>query len=817
MLTQSSTLLAIIATTLAWHIGASAAEFIPVDFAEEVAPIFADHCVRCHNAAEKKGKFSLATAEEFFARRKGHEAAVIPGAADESLLVDLITPHPGAEPEMPEEGQPLSADQIAVIRRWIAEGARWPEGLVVRTKPKADRKTWWSLQPLREVAPLEVPGAPEAWTRDPIDRFVFAGLSAKGLSPSAPAAPRDLIRRATFDLTGLPPSPAEVEQFVAECAGAEQQEKAYAALIDRLLASPRYGERWGRHWLDVVRFGESTGFERNVIRDDAWPFRDYVIASLNADKPFGRFITEHLAGDQLAAGDPQVEIGSAFLVAGPYDDVKNEDVKAVAQIRANTLDDIVSATSSAFLGLTVSCARCHDHKFDPIEQADYYRLQAAFAGVQQGSRAWATPAEHRAYEERCVPIMKERAEAERELEAIDGAARERLPAQREALIAQLAEPRPDTPKKLERALLSAALTPDEAERRKSLTQRRATLQTQLDQIPKPPTAWLGKPEQPKAPAYLMLAGDPQRRGPEIMPASLNVLTDTTRSFALPLDAPEGTRRLALARWIVSADNPLTPRVLANRVWHYHFGTGIQDTPSDFGYMGGRPTHPELLDHLAARLKHHGWRIKPLHREIMLSQTYRQSAEWRKEAAEVDFAARLLWRFPPRRLSAEELRDTMLAAAGKLDLKMGGPGFRLYRYVNDNVSTYVPLETHGPETFRRAIYHQNARASTIDLLSDFDAPDCTSSAPRRTATTTPLQALTLFNHSFTIDLSRHFAQRLQQECGNDIAAQVRRAFALVSGDKPSTETQAAAEKLIVSHGLPAFCRALLNSNELLHVR
>jgi hypothetical protein len=270
---------------------------------------------------EKKGKFSLSTAEEFFAKRKGQEPAVVPGAADESLLVDLITPHNGAEPEMPEEGHPLSAEEIGVIRRWIAEGASWPDGVVVRSKPKADRATWWSLQPLREVPPPEVPGAPEAWTRDPIDRFIFAGLSAKGLSPSSPAAPRDLIRRATFDLTGLPPSPEEVEQFAADCARDEQQEKAYAALIDRLLASPRYGERWGRHWLDVVRFGESSGFERNVIREDAWPFRDYVIASLNADKPFDQFIMEHLAGDQLAAGDPWVEIGSAFLVAGPYDDV----------------------------------------------------------------------------------------------------------------------------------------------------------------------------------------------------------------------------------------------------------------------------------------------------------------------------------------------------------------------------------------------------------------------------------------------------------------------------------------------------------------
>jgi mono/diheme cytochrome c family protein len=820
-------LLAVVTTGFAWLSGVSATDAAPVDFAQEVAPIFEAHCVRCHNATERKGKFSLATAEEFFMKRKGHEAVLVAGAADDSLLVELITPpHPGAEPDMPEEGEPLTAEQVAVIRRWIAEGARWPEGVVVRAKPKADKKTWWSLQPLRNFAPPEVPGAPEAWQREPIDRFIHAGLAAKGLSPSPPASPREFIRRATFDLTGLPPTPEEVERFVSELSAenapasvqatqGEQQEKAYERLIDRLLASPRYGERWGRHWLDVVRFGESTGFERNIIRDDAWPFRDYVIASLNDDKPFDRFIMEHLAGDQLAPGDLQVEIGTAFLVAGPYDDVGNQDAKAAAQIRANTLDDIVGATSAAFLGLTVSCARCHDHKFDPVEQADYYRLQAAFAGIQQGSRTWASAADRAADEERRAPLIKERAEAKRELEEIEKAGRERLRSRREELIAKLSEPKPE---KLEEALLAAVLTPEESERRTALTQRRVALQSALDKIPKLPTAWLGTLEQPKASAYLMLGGDPQKRGPEIAPASLNVLAETTKPFALAADAPEGARRLELARWMVADDNPLTPRVLANRVWHYHFGTGILDSPSDFGYMGGRPTHPELLDYLAQRLKHHGWRLKPLHREIMLSQTYRQSAQWRKEAADVDFAARLLWRFPPRRLSAEELRDTMLAVSGKLNLTAGGPGFRLYRYLNDNVSTYVPLEQLGPETYRRAVYHQNARASTIDLLSDFDAPDCAASAPRRTATTTPLQALTLFNHSFTLDLARHFAERLRTECGaDDVAAQVRRAFASISGDELSAEKQAAAEKLIATHGLPAFCRALLNSNELLHVR
>ncbi|MEA3212843.1 MAG: hypothetical protein QOE70_5900 [Chthoniobacter sp.] len=935
----------------------------PVDFTLEVAPIFEARCVRCHNTTEKKGKFSLATAADVFTKRKGHEAAVVPGDPGASLLVELITPpRPSEDPEMPEEGDPLTAEQVALVRRWIEEGAKWPEGIVIRPKARAEKATWWALQPLRSDLAPEVEEAPADWTREPIDRFVFAKLAEKGLKPSPPAEPREFIRRATFDLTGLPPTPDEVEAFAAD--SIRNPQSAILNLLDRLLASPRYGERWGRHWLDVVRFGESSGFERNLVRDNAWPFRDYVIRSLNDDKPFDRFMMEHLAGDQLAQGDPWVEIGSAFLVAGPYDDVGNQDAKAAAQIRANTLDDIVAATGSAFLGLTVNCARCHDHKFDPIEQADYYRLQAAFAGVQQGPREWASREEREADQQRRGPIVAALEETKRELAAIEKAGRERVPARREELLqrftrppvkvegneetfdpiearfvrgrldpantgrpvvleeceiwsaepeprnvalasagakitatgtrvsstdptayapanlidgsfartwnasskeppaqfvielprvekiarlvwtqdreqsrrvtaiedylfeasldgqtwTKLADPtarRPATPAGLEEALLTAALEADERARRDALKPRRDSLQAELDRLPKLPTAWLGKLEQPRAPAYLMRGGDPQKRGPEIAPASLSML-DHGR-YELPLNAPEGGRRLALAKWLVASDNPLTPRVLANRVWHYHFGTGIVDTPSDFGYMGGRPTHPELLDYLAQRLQHHGWRLKPLHREIMLSQTYRQSAQWRKEGADVDFATRLLWRFPPRRLSAEEVRDTMLSIAGKLDLRMGGPGFRLYRYLNDNVSTYVPLDNVGPETYRRAVYHQNARAATVDLMSEFDAPDCASPTPRRASTTTPLQALTLFNHSFTLDLARALAERLHAEAGEDATAQVRRAFALGYGRAPSAEEETAAAQLIATHGLPAFCRAVLNSNELIHVR
>jgi len=301
------------------------------------------------------------------------------------------------------------------------------------------------------------------------------------------------------------------------------------------------------------------------------------------------------------------------------------------------------------------------------------------------------------------------------------------------------------------------------------------------------------------------------RGEAVFPASLDVLAQVAQPYELAPDAPEGERRLALAKWIVRGDNPLTPRVLANRVWHYHFGAGIVDTPSDFGFLGSRPTHPELLDYLARRLVAQGWRLKPLHREILLSETYQQSAAYRTEAARQDKDARLLWRFPPRRLGAEEIRDTLLAVAGKLRLEpMGGPGFRLYKFTQNNVSTYFPLDRHGPETYRRAVYHQNARASGVDLLGDFDLPDIAFAAPKRANTTTPLQALTLLNHSFTLDMARFLAGRLGEE------DPVGRAYAIAFQRQAAPGERAAAARLLGAHGREALCRALLNANELVYL-
>ena len=740
-------------------------------FEQKIRPLLVKHCYECHSLEQKKSKGGL-TLDTRAGWQNGGDAgepAIVPGSPDKSLLLKAVR-HDDPDLAMPPKKPKLPPELIHDLTLWINMGAPDPRTQSVEAK-RAD-KTWWSLQPLKAAVPPVPAGLPPSWESNPIDRFVFAALALKGLTPSKPAGKRALLRRITYDLTGLPPTPDELDSFERDSAP-----DAYRKVVERLLQSPRYGERWGRHWLDVIRFGESRGYERNEIIPNAWPFRDYVIRSFNDDKPFNRFIQEHLAGDVLGPGDPDVEIGTAFLTAGPYDDVTNQDIVAQANIRATTVDDMVSATGAAFLGLTINCARCHHHKFDPIPTEDYYRIKAAFDGASHGSRVLVSK-----------DVYEKHASARRPLE------------QRRDALAK------------EKAALEKA-EPAEQSRLPEVKAALDAVNTELKKIPSLPTTWLPLFKQPQT-TVVFKGGDPMKPGDPVKPASLAVLDKVTPAYELSVNAPEAERRMALARWITE-NNPLTARVLANRIWQHHFGTGIVDTPSDFGYLGGKPTHPELLDWLALRLIEKGWRLKDLHRDIVLSQTYQQSAEFREDASRVDKDACLLWRFPPRRLSAEEIRDTYLAVCGKLNLKMGGPGFRLYEYKQDNVATYIPLEKHGPETYRRAVYHHNARASIVDLLSDFDLPDNAFAAPRRVVTTTPLQALTQLNHAFTLDMAQALASELKRADASP-AGQLNAAFRRLLQRQPSPQEHAAALALIEKHGLPAFCRALLNANELLYL-
>ena len=918
-------------------------------FEQKIRPVLVEQCYECHSAKAKKLKSGLYLDSKAGWQKGGDSGKpiIVPGKPDEGLLLRSIR-HLEVDLEMPPKKPKLPDAVIADFATWIKAGAIDPRDQATIEAKRAD-KSWWSLQPLAQE-----------FKHADIDGFIDAKLAEQKLARSAPAKPQALIRRLSYDLTGLPPSQAEVDAFVA--AHQADARKATEALVDRLLASPRYGEHWGRHWLDVVRFGESNGFERNFVIDDLYPFRDYVIRSLNEDKPFDQLIREHLAGDVLGKFDPAVEVGSAFLVAGPYDDVGNQDANAQKVIRAATLDDMVTATGSAFLGLTINCARCHNHKFDPIPTEDYYRIRAAFEGVVHGRRPLATKEQTQAFNAAMGMLNKERAQTVSAQETLTKA----IATKAKALLATRKYPRPkadtllteelitpvearfvkltmsatstnplsgaggrisefeiwtDEPRPRNVALAStgskaegvkgataedfpdaysAALTidgdegaqwfigspaelvitlprvekigrlayrtakgrllrdntqgstpceyemfvsldgkewkkvadsydreawspahafervrkevttPVETKQLGLLTRQLADVDRRIADVPKLPAAWIGNHQAKPEPTFVQKGGDPTKPAAQVVPSSLAVLDLVTKPYALKVDAGEGERRVALAEWI-TRDNPITARVLANRLWHYHFGTGLVDTPSDFGFMGSKPTHPELLDFLAQRLVASGWKLKAVHREIVLSQTYLQSADFNPVAARADKDARLLWRFPPRRLGAEEIRDTLLATAGQLKLEpMGGPGFRLYRYLVNNVSTYVPLDAPGPETYRRSVYHQNARASVVDILNDFDLPDIAFASPKRANTTTPLQALTLLNNGFTLDMAKAFAARL------DGADPIAQAYSFALQRQPSATERAAAEKLIAQHGKPAFCRALLNSNALIFI-
>ncbi|HEX4609637.1 MAG TPA: DUF1553 domain-containing protein [Urbifossiella sp.] len=780
--------------------------------------------------------------------------------------------------------------------------------------------------------PVVRPPVPPAAGRTAIDRFVAARLADKGLSPAPEADRRTLIRRLKFDLLGLPPTPDEVEAFAGD-----PDPAAYEALVDRFLASPHFGERWARHWLDVVRYADSHGFEMNQPRANAYHYRDYVIRAFNTDLPYDRFVREQLAGDALGA-----DAATGFLVAGPWDQVRSPDPVLTANQRADELHDLIGTSGSAFLGLTVACARCHDHKFDPIPAEDYYRIKAVFAGVQHGERPLRLPnaPDPKAEADRLTAQL---AELEPKLAALDppadpaAVAPRRLPVnpqlnterfppiaakyvrfvafeanQYEPCLDELevftAGPRPANvargakarssgdypnggslhqlafltdgrygngrswisntagrgwvevelarPEQIDRivwgrdregkytdrlpiryridvsadrtawvvvassddrlpvgnpATTPPALAPTDRAAWDTLSRQQADLRKRLAEIGRGAVAYAGRFTAPE-PVHRLGRGDVTQKRELVGPGGLS---DIGPALTIPPAAADADRRAAFAAWVTDPQHPLTARVVVNRLWHYHFGTGIVDTPSDFGHNGGRPTHPELLDWLAAELVEKGWSLKHIHRLIVTSATYRQSSANRPDAAAKDAQARLLWRYPPRRLEAEPLRDAVLAVSGKLDLTMGGPGFDLFEPNGNYVRVFTPKATFGPAEFRRMIYQHKPRMQPDDTFGAFDCPDAGQVAPRRNVSITPLQALNLLNSPFLIQQAGFFAQRVEKDAA-DPAARVDRAFHLAFQRLPRDEERAAALELMRVHGLSALCRALLNANEFVFV-
>jgi mono/diheme cytochrome c family protein len=960
----------------------------PVDFVRDIQPIFVARCLSCHGAGKSKGDLRLDL--KSFALRGGDSGKVIvPGKSGDSKLIHLVA---GVEADsiMPPQGERLSAMQVGLLRRWIDDGASWPD------EAQTTRNTHWSLQPLHE------PPVPQPKTQNntnAIDSFILARLEKDGLSISPIADRTTLIRRLKFDLIGLPPTPAEIDSFVKN-----SSPKAYEELVDRLLASPQYGERWGRHWLDVVRYTESQGFEYDRLRDNAWHYRDYVIKSFNDDKPYDRFIKEQIAGDVLEPVTSESIIAASLLVCGPWDQAGSSQANATqrAITREDEMEDLLGVVGQSFLGLTVNCARCHTHKFDPISHEEYYRVKAVFEGVQHGespigeravlakeisvaqavvarieSEGWKLAAAGRppgqvpagpaalvrwsftnaatpngelkggaaiingllqlpkqgAYFQSAPLTQDIRAKtleawvsldtleqgggAAISLESEDGTvfdaivygerqtkqwvagsngfARTRdLNAPEETATANTfvhvaityhadgniavfrngelygqpyrpanglqtfvagksrvvlglrhtgggrawltgaikqaalydralsaaeirASFRAAGPTLPQAEVLAALSTEQRAMREEALAKAKraadtlATLEATQELV-----SYVGTRVQPALTRRLK-RGDVTAPDEVVTPGALSAIADLNPDFGLAADAPEGLRRLKFADWVADARNPLTSRVMANRIWHYHFGQGLVATPNDFGVSGARPSHPELLDYLATKFMENGWSIKALHRLIVNSGTYKQSSAFNAKAAALDADNQLLWRYAPRRLEAEALRDAMLSVSGQLNPQRGGPSFRPFDALGFPANVYVPSDKIGPQFNRRTVYRMNVNSGKEPLLDAFDCPDPSVKTPRRGVTTTPLQALGLMNNSFVQRQAKLLAERAMREADNDLPGAIEIAYGHALGRSATKEETTRATALAQQRGLTSVCWALLNATEFVYVQ
>ena len=719
------------------------------------------------------------------------------------------------------------------------------------------QRDFWSFQKVKPQTPPAVKGA--AWARTPIDRFIAAKLEARSIAPGPPADKVTLLRRATFDLIGLPPTPAEVEAFLAD-----RSPQAFATVVDRLLASPQYGERWGRHWLDLARFAESEGFKSDESRPNAWRYRDYVIDSLNRDKPYDRFVQEQIAGDEMWPESPEARVATAF--ARHYPDESN--ARNLQQRRQEILDDITDVTGSVFLGLTYGCARCHNHKFDPILQADYYRLQAFFANtaaddhIPMLSREEAASFRQRkaVWEEKTIDV---RAKIAVLLEPVKhNTVKEyfdKYPPEIQAMILKPAVERsPYESMMWAKAKPYLEMSDDDAaktlkgEPKKAYDALKGELAKFSDLDPGELPEGIGMADLGRtAPAtHILSVGVYDAPKEEVQPGFLTLL-DPGPAKIVPAARLESTgRRTALAKWLTDADNPLPARVMVNRIWHYHFGKGIAGTPSDFGMMGERPTHPELLDWLTQEFVSNGWSLKHMHRLIMNSAVYQQSSEFRKDAAEIDSANRLLWAFPRQRLESEVIRDSSLLVAGMLNLKSGGPS------VFPELPEGMPAPRGGwkvsgeEERNRRSVYIFVKRNARYPMMEAFDMPDTHESCSRRDVTVTAPQALTMLNDRVALGWARAFAGRVLAQ-KDPVEAAYRLAYSRVPDpwEKDTVATFLQKQKTVIEarqqrgeslampagmampagaeHALPEgvdaayaaafvdFCQMLLNSNEFVY--
>ena len=787
---SASTLMAIAA--LGRAVGDDAEAF----FQDHVKPILRESCYECHSHGAERIRGGLVLDSRPGVMAGGDSGpAVVPGEPEQSRLIRAIR-YGDPDLQMPPKNRRLSPEQVAVLEEWIRRGAPWPSlpgdevsAGAMKPRPRgvitAEDRQWWAFQPVREPAVPSVRNA--AWLRNPVDAFVAERLEREGMTPSPPAAPAAFLRRVTWDLTGLPPTPEETASF--EAASLRDPVRAVSDVVDRLLASPRYGERWARHWLDLARYAESDGYRVDDYRPHVWRYRDWVVRALNEDLPYDQFVKAQIAGDELWPGDPErARVATAFLRHWIYE-YNNRDVRGQWQTILNELTDV---TGDLFLGLGVQCARCHDHKFDPILQKDYYRLQAFFAPLlPRQDLTVASESEAAAYRNRLAAWRDAAGDSLRELEQFEEPVRARaaesalgkFPEDIQALVRKPASEQTLLERQLsalahrqieyEWARLATHLMKEEKEPYEALQKR---IKEFAALRPEPlPAAFTVTDLGPEAPPVFL----PKSRdsGP-VEPGFLSVLDPRPAEVVRPETAPQSTgRRATLASWLVSPENPLAARVLVNRVWQYHFGRGLAANSSDFGHLGEPPSHPELLDWLAARLVRDGWSLKQLHRWILTSATYAQAATRGSEGSAMDPENRWLGRFSTRRLEAEQIRDALFAVTGELDLTSGGPAADATRP-------------------RRTVYTRVTRNVRDPLLDVFDAPDSFSSTAQRNVTTTPTQALLLINQPFLVQRSRAFARRLVRESGDADEARITQAYRLAFGRPPTAEELDRARQFLV---------------------
>jgi mono/diheme cytochrome c family protein len=974
-----------------------------VDFEREVRPILAQHCHRCHGAERQEGGLRLDLRD--LALKGGDSGpAVVPRASDKSEMLRRIATS-DTDLKMPPEGTPLTATQIDLIRRWIETGATWPESDADRAAQHDSRRDHWAYQPLLRPTPPTLNTEETAWARTPIDAFIAAGLREHHLAPSPTADRRTLLRRLYYDLIGLPPTPDETTAFLND-----DNPQAYERLVDRLLASPHYGERWARHWLDVVHYADTHGYDKDKPRPNAWPYRDYVIRALNEDKPYARFVQEQLAGDVLFPDTVDGVEALGFIAAGPWDFIGHVEVpetKTDGKIaRLLDRDDMVSTTMNVFTSLTVQCARCHNHKFDPVTQADYYGLQAVFAALDRADKLYesdpVTAARRRELTagrtqltEQIADVRKQiqPAAAER-LQKLDHTIAElekpaagvqskvaafgyhsqvsptqtatkwvqvnlrqatplakvllypcfdnynnigagfgfpirfkveigndstfetattiadytaedfanpgvqpveiavntesarylrvtatKLAPRRDDFIFALAEvemrdvdgfvvstgarvtafdnidapPRWQKPNLVDRYAPGLDLSRDPEELARLRTERNELIETSLDaaarqklatatdhladvdreiaSLPAQRSVYAGTvhhgsgsfrgtgPDGGKPrPIHVLRRGDVNEPREEVGPAAVPICEALPAQFALSADAPEGERRAALARWITDARNPLTWRTIVNRVWQYHFGRGLVDTPNDFGRMGAKPSHPELLDWLAVEFRDGGGSLKQLHRLIVTSAVYRQSSKGNAAFAAIDGGNTYLWRMHRRRLEAEAIRDSVLAVAGALDRTPGGPGFQDFVITQPTHSPHYEYQLHDPndpKSHRRAIYRFIVRSQPQPMLTTLDCADPSLSVDKRNESQTALQALALLNNRFMLTMAERFAERLRKSQPST-ERQIEEAFRLALAREPTAAERAELTAYAQQFGLPSACRVLFNLSELMFV-